>query len=264
MRQVAEVQSAGPTISCYDVREPAAEIKMPNSLEEVSGIAHYKGDTVVMVQDEKGFVYFYDLSVRAVVKKEHFYKAGDYEGVTVVGDDIYVTNSKGDIFFFDARTYNGLHGNVQQTRLTKDHNVEGLTKLNNDSLLVALKGSPKKKALVRNVYSFDLKSKKMSKEPYLVVDPEEIAEFIGERRLIKPSGVAVHPLTGDIYILAHIGKVLAVYDRDSRQLKQVQRLSRKQHRQPEGICFMPNGDMLIANEGDGKHGRVYIYDYLCD
>jgi len=37
-------------------------------------------------------------------------------------------------------------------------------------------------------------------------------------------------------------------------------LDPKIFRQPEGICFSPNGDLYISSEGKGKSGYILKFD----
>jgi hypothetical protein len=36
---------------------------------------------------------------------------------------------------------------------------------------------------------------------------------------------------------------------------------KKLFRQPEGICFKPNGDLFISNEGDGGKAKILKFKY---
>ena len=71
----------------------------------------------------------------------------------------------------------------------------------------------------------------------------------------KPSGIAVHPISGKIYVLASAGKKLLVLDENGNPKEQYN-LNEDQFPQPEGICFTPNGDLIISSEG--KNGQASI------
>ncbi|WP_332367946.1 hypothetical protein [Spirosoma telluris] len=76
----------------------------------------------------------------------------------------------------------------------------------------------------------------------------------------KPSGIAVHPITGEWYILNSAGKRLLITNRQAKIIYS-ELLDPKQFRQPEGICFAPSGDLFIASEGDGKKGYILKFEY---
>ncbi len=82
----------------YDLSNPSQIIYLPKSLEEVSGLTHWEHDTIACVNDEKGNIYFFDLSTEEITLKYDFGKNDDYEGIERVDETIYVTNSSGDLF----------------------------------------------------------------------------------------------------------------------------------------------------------------------
>ncbi len=77
----------------------------------------------------------------------------------------------------------------------------------------------------------------------------------------KPSGLSIHPLSGDIYLISSIGKLLIVMDRSGKILD-IHELDDKIFRQPEGICFSPSGDLYISNEGQGGKGYILKFKPL--
>ncbi|HET7898550.1 MAG TPA: hypothetical protein VFL47_12780, partial [Flavisolibacter sp.] len=72
-----------------------------------------------------------------------------------------------------------------------------------------------------------------------------------------PSAVAVHPVSGDIYVLStRKTKGLAQYSRDGKILG-FQEIDKDLMPQPEGLCFSPNGEMYISTEGKGgEPGKI--------
>ena len=93
----------------------------------------------------------------------------------------------------------------------------------------------------------DVKSVKVQKsnlEKYAKVDK------------FKPSAVAIDPITQDLYILAAAGQLMVVLNPEYK-VKAVKKLSRKTYGQPEGICFSPEGDLYISNEGGDKKSNFY-------
>ncbi|MBK7408618.1 MAG: SdiA-regulated domain-containing protein [Saprospirales bacterium] len=77
-----------------------------------------------------------------------------------------------------------------------------------------------------------------------------------------PSALAIHPLTGHLYLLSSVGKLLVVLDRETGAIIYVQKLKKSVHPQPEGICFDPDGTMYISNEGKDGNGLIHKFAYL--
>jgi len=87
-----------------------------------------------------------------------------------------------------------------------------------------------------------------------VFKPEE--EFI-----FGPSGIAVHPVTGEIYIVSAVGNVLIVLNRKN-EIMHLQKLRKKVHQQPEGITFDQKGNLYISNEGKEGKGKILMFSYM--
>ena len=155
---------------------------------------------------------------------------------------------------------------MQETSLDERYNVEGLAwDEEAGQLLLACKEFPGEGEELegkRTCFAFDPASKRFNEQPYLTLDLGEISEVAGDDgelgRVFQPSGLAVHPETGHIYLISSVGKKLVVYARDGKLLH-VASLKHKHFKQPEGICFAPDGRMYIANEGGGK-GRIVRFD----
>ena len=152
-----------------------------------------------------------------------------------------------------------------------------------NALLIACKGSPsidkdKRYEGFKAIYSFDLKEEELSKDPHFLIDLERLDSYIDHNvfsklsvkvakrlRLIEsetsfqPSGLAIHPIYGEIYIISSVGKLLIILNRWGK-VQDVKELDPKIFRQPEGICFSPNGDMYISNEGQGGKGYILKFD----
>jgi len=75
----------------------------------------------------------------------------------------------------------------------------------------------------------------------------------GKQIQLNPSALAIHPLTGDWYILSATNRLLAVYNQGA--LKAVYPLPAEVYYKPEGMAFCPNGDLYLSSEGM-KNGYV--------
>jgi uncharacterized protein YjiK len=261
----------------YELKKPLSRSYLPSKLNEISGIDFISNDAIAAVQDEKGNIYIVHPGTGEILQKIDFGDDGDYEGLAIVKDDAWVLKSKGDLYRVkdflkdedpDVKKY--------ETDLSKNNDIEGLTAdTANNRLLLSTKGHPyidrsggkHKKA----VYSFDLKDKKLDSKPVYLIDLEEIKYFRKYNTMTRlgidlmasldeskgdvsfqPSDLAIHPLTGNIYIIGSVGDLLIVLDPTGEMLAMVD-LDDKLFNQPEGICFGPDGEMFISNEaGDWK------------
>jgi uncharacterized protein YjiK len=242
----------------YDLDAPNDIYLMSSVLEEISGLTYFAPNQLAALNDEHGRVYVYDILERKIVQRIRFEGNGDFEGLELVGKDMYAIKSSGKLYRFNI----DVAGVVEtiNSPFSYDNNIEGLgydKKSNN--LLIALKESGDIKNVNvkgKAVYGYNLSSKKFSRSPLFVLSDADLERVLGaENKKLKPSGIAVHPITGDIYMVASVGRALVVFDNNGKP-KNLTLLKRSIFPQPEGITFDPNGDLFISNEVDGDGGTI--------
>lgn len=255
----------------YALDRPTARYDLPKELKEISGLTYYQGTQLAGVQDERGDIYVFDYATGKVSDQLIFGPNGDYEGIEFVKGVFYVLRSDGQIFIVrpgeDTFKAGGIidNGSRQLQTLTiglpEKTDVEGLGyDPKTDRLLIAIKDM-KGEAKKRFVYFYDFDKKVAWKGIALTpAKLEQEAGLTGKAADLKPSGVAVHPKTGEFYLLASDGKKLLVLDRMGI-IRSVAQLDPGDFRQPEGICFAPDGTLFIASEGKGDKGYILKFDY---
>ena len=266
----------------YKMSEPGQQIRMPKKLLEISGLSINIQDPkyLLAVQDENGVIFFINKETGRVDREIPFWKDGDYEGIEMVNSEIYVVKSTGTVY--EVRGHDSGEPKVTKFNffLNSDNDIEGLgyDRVNNRLLLAckakAAEGSEYR--FKKGIYAFDLASRTMPEKPVLLITQDEIHDYLGTapqiRKLDKvieffnsnfafsPSGLAIHPHTGNIYISSSVGKLLLVISTEGRVIH-IEKLSKKIHPQPEGICFDSEGNLYLANEGKSGDGMIYRFDY---
>ncbi|GAB2531297.1 SdiA-regulated domain-containing protein [Spirosoma aerophilum] len=238
----------------YELTSPSRTYELPKELKEISGLTYYKDDKLLCVQDEEAVVYVFDTKKGKVVKDFGFGGYGDFEGIEYVNGQVFVLESNGTLSRFEPES---TQIGKTKTDLPKKTEVEGLgydpkTK----RLLIAVKNG--EGSSDKAVYSFDLLNRAVFKDMSLNDDQLKGAGI--DPKTFKPSGIAVHPITGEWYMLTSAGKRLLITSRQAKIIYS-EPLDPKAFRQPEGICFAPNGDLYIASEGNGKKGYILKFDY---
>ncbi|UXP33453.1 SdiA-regulated domain-containing protein [Reichenbachiella agarivorans] len=254
-------------LKTYDFKNPTSKYYLPYVLEEVSGLSYLDDGILVCVQDEDGKVFFYDHKERKLIREVRFADGGDYEGIQVVGDSIYVAESNGDLYKFLAND-EGKKSIKMNTDLKKKNDVEGLAyDSKTGKLIIACKESGDLKdrdVKGRAFYSFDLNKREIDPRPTFTITSSDIKKYLesqvdfeyDENRLnFMPSGIALHPTQDIFYIIASTGKLLLMVNRQYQIVGSVP-LDPRLFGQPEGICFAPNGDLFISNEGQGDRGYI--------
>jgi len=268
----------------YQLGKPDHSWELPGKLKEISGLCFIDEFNVACVQDEKGNIYIFNLQSGEIAKKIDFEDDGDYEGIEVVGEDAWVLKSNGTLFevknFLKDET-----PSVKKyaTELTGKNDAEGLAydPLNNN-LLLACKGHPfvdeKKGKEFKAIYNFNLDQKKLDLNPFFLIVMDtvkyyknyntmtqlgvELMAFINDSKgdvSFQPSGIAIHPVSGNIYIIASVGNLLIVYSREATMLAMI-KLRNKYFKQPEGIGFSPDGSLYISNEEDEDPANILKFE----
>ncbi|MFC0181089.1 Uncharacterized protein YjiK [Pseudarcicella hirudinis] len=242
----------------YNFSKPDQKYILPDVLEEISGLSYYKGNQLVCLNDEEGKVFFFDYTTGKIVKEIKFGKKGDYEGIEAVGEKIYVMKSNGELYGF-------LPEEPRESIISVDfdgqNEFEGLSyDPRHKYFLMAVKQREKELDDVKVVYAVSASQKKAWKVIGIPLEALFDKNVKKKERVFKPSGISVHPLSGDIYILASVGKKLLIIGDDGKK-KAFISLDPSQYIQPEGICFSPNGDLFISSEGKGGAGYILKFSY---
>ena len=254
----------------FDLSHPTRRYPLPAELLEISGITDVDANTIACLHDEAATLYFIDLISGSIVDRLTFGVPGDYEGLTRVGELYFALRSDGLINRLRLR--DGAIELLDTFRLAiPNQNIEGLGYDEAlDRVLVSPKDFAKGDKATRDervIHAFDPVTGKMATEPALRFSVSGIiaqAQAMGVELPVRKtdngrelpalklrlSSVAVHPGTDHYYLLSAVDHVLLVLDRNAR-LVSLHVLDPLTFPKPEGITFLPGGDMLISNEGKG-------------
>lgn len=261
------------TINGYDLENPETRLVLPEILFEISGLTDIDQHTVACVQDEEGLVFLYDLQENRIKRQFKFGEAGDYEGITRVGNTLYILRSDGRLYEVSNYQYN----KVQITEYEIDipvKNNEGLGyDASNNRLLIAGKSKPKDEKYedTKVVFGFNLNTKTVSEKPVYAFSLDKIRNFIQTSQQqaamaddpkveLHPSAIAIHPQSGDLFVLSSKDHLIYIFSAGGN-LKTVYPLNEKLFNQAEGITFMDNGDMIISNEGKNDEPTLLRFKY---
>jgi uncharacterized protein YjiK len=240
------------TAKPYKIDKPDFRQNLSKNLKEISGISYFAENKIICINDEVGRLFIYDFEKKEIIDVLEFEVNGDYEDVVFLDGISYVLRSDGQISAFDINTKNTVKYDCSS------HEVEEFEGLGYDpksnALLLAAKEMKGEKA----IFQFDLKNQILTKK--FSISKDDIKKNGKHGKDFKPSGIAVHPISGEIYVLASAGKKLLILD-ENGNVKQQFNLDEDQFPQPEGICFMPNGDMIIASEGKSGRATISYFGY---
>jgi uncharacterized protein YjiK len=247
----------------YEVgSEDLRPLTLPQDVSEASGLTTTQDGRLLAHNDEEGVVYELDARNGKVVKRFSLGRFGveeDFEGIAARGKTLYLASSSGDIFEFqEGGDRQRVQFQMYRTTLTGRNDVEGLCyDPPTDCLLLLCKGDAgKDRKDVKAVYAFDLKVKRLVEKPRLLISLAEIT--VTEKKKFNPSDIALHPVSGTFFIVSADGACIVEVGRDSRVLGQ-KRLPPGVNNHPEGITFLPDGTLVICNDGQGGKGSITRY-----
>ena len=237
---------------------------LPVELKEISGLSYIDQHLLACVEDETGTVYVYNITDEKIERKISFGGMGDYEGLAVVGNDIWVLRADGQLFEIKNSQTTSPAVNKYNTLLTAKQDCEGLCY---DSaanrLLITVKEKDPNSTEYKGIYAFNLSDKLMAGEPlYKLNLSDETLTAVSDTKkkkknaaTISPSGIAIHPVSGDLYITDGPKSRLLITDAGGN-IKKLLQLDSKVFAQPEGIIFNQSGELFISNEGPKQPGNI--------
>jgi uncharacterized protein YjiK len=263
-RDPALEQAAPSAISRYalDSRNPR-QFDLSRNLREVSGLALNERGTLFAHNDELATVFEIDPTTGDRLKSFRVGKPefGDFEGITAVGRRIFLISSEGTLYEFEEAAADSSAAFQRHELATRDlcAEIEGIDyDARSDELLLACKitrGREQRGRLI--VFAVSLATMTLHAEPRLSVSLDMLGPE-GLEAELSPSGIAIHPLTGTLFLVAAQQDVLVEIDRAGRLLG-VSELARRLHPQPEGVAFAPDGTLYIANEGRSGRANLTVY-----
>ncbi|MFC2126571.1 SdiA-regulated domain-containing protein [Bacteroidota bacterium] len=250
----------------FNLTKPVQRYDMPGKLKEISGLAYAGEGILASVNDEEGKVYFFNTYTGEIQAVTKFAKKGDYEGIAVYDKDIFVLKSNGEIYQFKNTGSKEVKSRNIETPFTTRNDLEGLTYSHDPgSLLIACKNKADindNEVNGRAVYQLDLTTLQVIWEPYINLTTQKFKNDLVSLG-VKPanhmpfmlSGISIHPVSGHIYLISSVGRLLLVIDKKKNIISAIP-LSRKLFEQPEGICFDEMGNLYIASEGRTRKGYI--------
>lgn len=233
---------------------------LPKILNEISGIKWLNEHTFACVQDEDGIIFIYDVSQNTIVNQIRFGGSGDYEGIAINNKDAYVLRNDGLIYEIKNYVSESRKISKIKTPFTKANNIESLTfdKYNN-RLLIIPKDKDLGKKHIKSIYQIPMLTKTMDTIPIVNIDlkSEILKDFKQKniRNTLKPSDIAIHPSSQEIYIIEGTNPKLIILDKKGQLLK-AHKLDDQTFAQPEGITFSAKGNLYISNEAKNNWANI--------
>jgi len=244
--------------------ETSEQWRLPDKLNEMSGLAVTADARLLAVTDESAIVYELDYAAGRLVKAFALGKPtvrGDFEGIAWSDGRVWLVTSEGVIY----ETTEGEDGervayDEYQTGFGKLCEIEGLTYRQSDGMLLlpCKKIRPKSGLESLAIFAWSTSSRKAVRGQTIALPDRDIAAALRMTRL-NPSGITIEEGSGNMLIVAARQRAVIELDAGGSLLSARVLPLVARHRQPEGIAILPSGGILIADEGGGHRARLAIY-----
>ena len=244
--------------------ETSEQWRLPDKLNEISGLALTGDGRLLAVTDESAIVYELDYSAGRLVKAFALgdpTARGDFEGIAWSDGRVWLVTSKG-VIYESAEGEDGERVDYAEyeTGFGKLCEIEGLAYRRSGGMLLLLCKKIRQKSGLESlaIFAWSASSRRPVPEQTIALPDRDIAAALRMTRL-NPSGLAIEPQSGNLLIVAARQRAVIELDaRGSLLSARVLPLAGR-HRQAEGIEILPSGVILIADEGGGHRARLALY-----
>lgn len=236
----------------YNLSAPAARFGLPLFLKEISGITVLDDATLGAIEDETGTLYRIDMNSGEASKAFVFGPNGDYEDIERVGERLFVLRSDAVVYeLVGWRTGRAEAHDLFGDFAERQCDTESLATDGQQLVVVCKKPTA---GGGNNAYAIDLAEARFGESPLFEVTTGE--GFL--KGGLRPSAMAWHPILERwVLISAKLDALVVLSTRGA--IEQVWGIESLELEQPEGIAFLPNGDMWLATEGKiGTGGLVRL------
>ncbi|MBN7812784.1 SdiA-regulated domain-containing protein [Algoriphagus sp. H41] len=245
--------------------EAMEKLLLSEDLEEVSGLAWHR-DELLAIEDESSIIYRLDPETGKIRKKKKFEKNKDIEDLLVRGDTAWVLRSNGNLYrVVDFREKDSQTVIYPFPRREKRDLEAILANPNEPFIWLFCKvcewdEDPSRSSFFR----FHLETMQFDSLPAGKIERSQLSTLMPQQELeelkIQPSAAAIHPLTGEYFLLSSTGKWLMTLDGQMKP-SSVHTLDPSLFKQPEGITFAPDGTLYISNEARDGRANILIFSY---
>lgn len=244
--------------------EREASYNLPSELTEVSGLAAAGPGSVFTHDDEFAIVYEFRLRDGHILRTFALGQPtieGDFEGIATANGLVFLVTSDG-LIYSAAPGRNGkrVPYHVYDSGVGPRCEVEGLSQAPaaGELLLLCkrLRNDPGDTRL--EIYRWRIGADRAEQRPFLSLPLEAILAE-NERAEFRPSGIEWDPAKGQLVVVSARNRVVLYLD-PSGKLVERKRLSGERHPKTEGIAILPDGTLVLADEGNRtREGRLTAY-----
>jgi uncharacterized protein YjiK len=236
---------------------------MPPELREISGLALTKNGTVLTHDDEVSRITEIDPRTGVILRRFTLQGArhGDFEAITIAGNDVYLLESDGKIFKFrEGADGTEVPYTMFDTGLGRECEFESMAfEPDSSRLLLACKKSKQKGEHDLTIYGLGLP---LSKSEIPSIMTIALKDVVGKNKwkTFRASDLAIDPATKNYVLVASKDKGLVVVTPDGEVLKSVP--LPPGHNQAEGVAITTDDLLLISDEANHAPAAITVYRWI--
>jgi uncharacterized protein YjiK len=256
-------QDGSVDLASYSFQESSAvQWKLPGRLREISGLATTSDDRLFGHDDEKAIIYEMDYDAGKLVKA---FSLGDkpaqadFEGIAIVGDRFYLVTSWGRLYeVFEGDDDERMLYNTYDTGAGRKCEIEGLAYEPTDHTLLLLCKNPRVDELQDRVaiFKWSLEDRGVVEDPSIEIGLESFTDVTGKD--FQPSAIDRNAATGTYFVVAAGQEAIAEITPQGEVLS-VRKFPKGSHKQAEGVAFLSDNRLIVADEGGGGRARLTAY-----
>lgn len=235
------------------------QLKLPKPLREISGLTQSSDGALLAVADEKAHIYRIDMQIPLVERLTKFgdpVEKGDFEGITLVDQELYVVTSKGVLWHKqlqaaakDYRKY--------KTGIGSQCEVEGLTAWVEKQLLLILckEGRNRDTRNQLTVFGWSTAARSLLPEPVF-----QLSYRSAGLPALSPSGIAFTADRQRLFIVAARQQFFVELNLDGSIARSGPLPFPATHPQTEGVVISAANTLYLADEGGKDRGTVTRYE----
>ncbi len=236
---------------------------LPNRLKEISGLAVTSTDRLFAHNDERAVIYEIDVLEQRIAKEFGMgdpVVRGDFEGLFILEDRFFLVTSDGVLFeSFEGEDEERLDYNMYITGAGRLCEVEGLAANVERTHLLLVCKTPRARGLRSwvTLLPWSVAERRLVPAEAIRFPLKAFADVVkGDE--YSPSGLSQAPGSDHFLLVAAGQNAIAEVSLDGRLLG-IASLDKGRHQQTEGVAFLSDGTLILADEGTGQRGRLTFY-----
>ena len=236
--------------------------RLPRQLREISGLALTEDQRLFAHGDEEAVLFELDYENGAIIKSFSLGNPpvrGDFEGLAFVEERFYLVTSTGRVYVaIEGESGSYVEYRSFETEIGQACEVEGLS-YDPDArvLLLACKRDDKTSQGTITVQRWSIDRGRAENMSPIRIQLAEVLKKTGGMQF-NPSGIEWVKPNRLVLVAARQRSILEI-DLDGRVIAAFKLPLASFHPQTEGIAFDIGGQLILADEGGNKRGRLGVY-----